>query len=41
MASARAQSSPKTVELANEYLRLYPHGRFRKAAEQAAGRSEP
>ena len=38
--AARAQSSPNTVELANEYLRLYPHGRFRSAAEQAAGRSD-
>jgi hypothetical protein len=39
--AARAQSSPHTVELANEYLRLYPNGRFRSAAEQAAGRSAP
>ena len=39
--AARAQSSPNTIELANEYLRLYPHGRFRSAAEQAAGRSAP
>lgn len=39
--AARAQSSPNTVELANEYLRLYPHGRFRSAAEQAGGRSGP
>jgi hypothetical protein len=39
--AARAQSSPNTVEVANEYLRLYPHGRFRRVAEQAAGRSDP
>ncbi|HVZ88868.1 MAG TPA: hypothetical protein VHG72_18000 [Polyangia bacterium] len=38
--AARAQSSPNTADLANEYLRLYPHGRFRKAAEQAAGRAD-
>jgi hypothetical protein len=39
--AARAQSSPNTAELANEYLRLYPNGRFRSAAEKAAGRSDP